>query len=59
MPLQVSTILLTADQRQAASDPPLPPITKEPILHGNLATLLKEEDYNLATMVNSRFYLHY
>ena len=59
MPLQVSTILLRADQRQATSDPPLPPITKEQILHSYLATLLEEEDYNLATMVNPRFYLYY
>ena len=44
MPLQVSTILLHADQRRAASDPPLLPITKEHIEHGELASLLIEED---------------
>ena len=55
-PLQASTILLRVDQRRAVSDPPLPPITKDQILHGKLATLLKEGDYNLATMVNSRFF---
>ena len=52
MPLQVSTILLQADQRQAASNPPLPPITKEQIEQGELASLLLEEDYNLSTMVD-------
>ena len=31
MPLQASTILLWADQRQAASDRPLLPITQEQI----------------------------
>ena len=59
MPLQASTILLRADQRQVASDPPLPPITKEQILHGELAFLLIEEDYNLATMVTVKLYTLY
>ena len=57
MPLQASTILLQADQRQAASNPPLPPITKEQILHGELASLVIEEDYNLATMVTVKLYI--
>ena len=56
MPLQASTILLWADQRQVASDPPLPPITKEQIEHGELASLLIEEDYNLSTMVPIKLY---
>ena len=51
MPLQASTILLWADQRQVASDPPLPQITKEQIEWGELASLLIEEDYNHSTMV--------
>ena len=59
MPLQASTILLRADQRQAASDPPLPPITKEQILHGKLASLLIEDDYNLAATVTVKLYIIY
>ena len=51
MPLQASTILLQADQRQVASDLPLLPITKEQIEHSELASLLIEEDCNLSTMV--------
>ena len=51
MPLQVSTILLQADQRQAASDPPLLPINKDQIKCRELALLLVEEDYNISTMV--------
>ena len=39
-----------------ALDPPLLPITKDQVLHGELATLLEEDDYNLATIVNSKFY---
>ena len=31
MPLQASTILLRADQRRAALDPPLPPISHEQV----------------------------
>ena len=56
MPLQVSTIFLQADQRQVASDPPLPPITKEQIEYGELASLLIAEDYNLSTMVLIKLY---
>ena len=52
MPLQASTILLRADQRRAALDPPLPQISHDQVQHGELATLLTEEDYNLSTMVN-------
>ena len=44
-------ILLRADQRQVASDPPLPSIKKEQILRGELSSLLTEEDYNLTMMV--------
>ena len=58
-PLQASTILLRSDLRLATSDPPLPPINKEQILHGELALLLTEDDYNLATMVNLRLYTTY
>ena len=56
MPLQASTILLQADQRQAASDPPLLPITKEQTECRELASLLIEEDYNLSTMVPIKLY---
>ena len=45
-------MLLRADQRQATSDPPLPPISKEQILHGELASMLTEDHYSLATMVH-------
>ena len=55
--MKVSTILLTADQRQATSDPPLPPITKEQILHDELASLLIEKVYNLNTMVTVKLYI--
>ena len=51
MPLQAITILLRADQRRAALDPPLPPISHDQVRHGKLATLLTKEDYNLSTMV--------
>ena len=51
MPLQASTILLRADQRRVALGPPLPPISHDQVQHGELATLLTEEDYNLSTMV--------
>ena len=57
MPLQASTIWLRADQRWAASHPPLPPIIKEQILCGELASLLIEEDYNLTTMVTVKLYI--
>ena len=56
MPLQASTILLQVDQRRAALDPPLPPISHEQVLCGELVTLLIDEDYNLTTVVNSKFY---
>ena len=59
MPLQASTILLRADQREVASDPSLLPITKEQILYGELASLLIEDDYNLATMVTVKLYIIY
>ena len=45
MPLQASSFLIKAYQRRVALDPPLPPITCEQILHGELASLLKEENY--------------
>ena len=57
MPLQASTILLRGDQRRAALNPPLPPISRDQVLHGELATLLTDNDYNLTTMVKSRFYI--
>ena len=56
MPLQASTILLRADQRREALNPPLPPISHDQVLCGELVTLLTEEDYNLTTMVNSKFH---
>ena len=40
MPLQMNTVLLWADQSQAPSDPPLPPITREQTECGELASLL-------------------
>ena len=52
MPLQASTILLRADQRRAALDPPPPLISHDQVYCGELATLLTEEDYNPSTMVN-------
>ena len=58
-PLQVRTILLRADQRQATSNPPLLPISEEQILHDELPLLLTEDDYNLATMVNLKVYTTY
>ena len=57
-PLQASTMLFKADRR-AALNPPLPPITREQILHGYLSELLEQSDYDLTTMVNSRFYTSY
>ena len=59
MPLQASTILLRADQRRAALNPPLLPISHNQVRHGELATLLTEEDYNLSTMVNHKFHFYY
>ena len=59
MPLQASTILVRADQRRAALDPPLPLISHDQVRCGKLATLLTEEDYNLSTMVNLKFYSYY
>ena len=60
MPLQASTIILRADQRRAALDSPLPPISHDQVHHGEVATLLTEEDYNLSTMVNLyKFYFYY
>ena len=56
MPLQASTILLWADQRQAAPDTPLLPITKEQIECKELASLLIEENYNLSTMALIKLY---
>ena len=53
MPLQASSPFIKADWRRAVSDPPLPPITRDQILCGELATLLGD-DYNLTTMVNSK-----
>ena len=57
MPLQASTILLRADHRRAALDPPLPPISHDQVQPSELASLLTEEDYNLSTMVNLSFNL--
>ena len=59
MPLQASTILLRLDQRRAALNPPLPPISHKEVQHGELVTLLTEEDYNLLTMVNLKFHFYY
>ena len=56
IPLQASTILLKADQRRAAVNHPLPPLSHDQVLCGGLVTLLTEEDYNLMTMVNLNFY---
>ena len=52
MPLQASTILLKADCKRAALDPPLPPISHDQVRCSELASLLIEENYNLSTMVN-------
>ena len=51
-PLQASSVLIKADRRRASLVHPLPPITKEQILQGELSSLLVEEDYNLSTMVS-------
>ena len=59
IPLQANTVLFKADQRRAALDPPLPPITRDQILHGELSTLLEEDDYDLSTIVSSQFYTIY
>ena len=59
MPLQATTILLTADERRAALNPPLPPISHDQVLCGELATLLTDEDYYLTTVVNSKFHVSY
>ena len=59
MPFQASTVLFKVDQRRAALDPPLPPITRDQIQHGELSTLLEEDEYNLTTMVNSKLYTTY
>ena len=59
MPLQDSTILLRADQRRAALNPPLPPISHDQVRCSELATLLTEEDYNFSTMVNLKFHFYY
>ena len=56
MPLQASSVLIKADQRRVALDPPLPPITRDQLLHGELTTLLEDDDYNLATMVKIPYY---
>ena len=58
-PLQASTVLFKVDQRRVALDPPLPPITRHQIHHGELSTLLVETDYDLSTMVGSKFYIIY
>ena len=50
-PLQASTVLFKADQRRAAQYPPLPPITQEQIMNGNLKHLLEDTNYDLSTMV--------
>ena len=42
-----------------ALDPPLPLIIHDQILHGELASLLEEEDYNLSTMVTSKLHVIY
>ena len=39
MPLQASTILLKADRRRAALNPPLPPISHDQVQHSELATI--------------------
>ena len=58
-PLQASSVLFQADRRRVALDPPLPPITTVQIQHGELSTLLEEDDYNLASMVNIKLYILY
>ena len=49
--LTASTVLFKANRRRAAQNPPLPPITREQILHTDLKNLLQESDYDLTTMV--------
>ena len=39
-------------------NPPLPPITREQILNGDLTDLLEESDYDLTNMVNVKFYTY-
>ena len=58
-PLQASSVLLQAERRRVALDPPLPPITIDQIQCGELSTLLEEDDYNLASMVNIKLYILY
>ena len=58
-PLQASTILFKANQKRAALNPPIPPITREQILNGDLTELLEESDYDLTYMVNSKFCTNY
>ena len=59
MPLQASTILLRADQRTAALNPPLPPISHGQVQCSKLEILLTDKDYNLPTMVNLKFHFYY
>ena len=59
MLLQANTILLQVDQRRAALNPPLPPISHDQVHCSKLATLLTEEDYNPSTMVNLKFHFYY
>ena len=47
---EYSTIL--GRLKESGLRPPLPPITCEQIAHGELASLLEEDDYNLATLVH-------
>ena len=42
-------MLFKADRRKVALIPPLPPITKEQILCGDLSELLEPSDYDLTT----------
>ena len=58
-PLQASSVLIKTDRRRVASDPCLPLMTGDQILHRELTTLLEDDDYNLATIVNSKFYTIY
>ena len=52
-------MLFKANRRKAALNPHLPPITREQILCGDLSELLEQSEYDLTTMVNSRFYTSY
>ena len=52
-------MLFKTDRRRAALNPPLPPITREQILHGDLSELLEESDYDLTINVNLKFYTVY